>query len=91
MGLIIRETFDRHLKFAVGVEPKSDVPPVSARRLPKAVLAVCLDNLCAGRPDNVAPLMAHERFKLVKYHVCEYLHVKGSVDAVMHVASPASP
>ena len=51
----------------------------------------CLDNFCTGRPDNVAHLMGHDRFSLLKYNVCDYLHVTGPLDAVMHFASPASP
>jgi dTDP-glucose 4,6-dehydratase len=35
--------------------------------------------------------MGHPRFAFVKYNVCDYLHVDGNVDAVMHFASPASP
>jgi len=52
---------------------------------------VCMDNLITGRPENFAHLMGHERFSFVKYNVCDYLHVNGPLDAVMHFASPASP
>jgi len=52
---------------------------------------VCVDNFITGRPENVAHLMKDERFSLVKYNVCDYLHVDGPLDAVMHFASPASP
>jgi dTDP-glucose 4,6-dehydratase len=52
---------------------------------------VCIDNLITGRPENIAHLMGHERFIFVKYNVCDYLHVDGHLDAVMHFASPASP
>ncbi len=52
---------------------------------------VCLDNFCTGRPDNIAHLMGHERFRFIKYNVCDYLHIDGPLDAVMHFASPASP
>jgi dTDP-glucose 4,6-dehydratase len=51
----------------------------------------CLDSLITGRPENVAHLMGNERFSFVKYNVCDYLHVDGPLDAVMHFASPASP
>jgi dTDP-glucose 4,6-dehydratase len=51
----------------------------------------CLDNFITGRPENIAHLMGHERFSFVKYNVCDYLHVDGPLDAVMHFASPASP
>jgi dTDP-glucose 4,6-dehydratase len=52
---------------------------------------VCMDNFLTGRPENIAPLMGHERFSFVKYNVCDYLHVEGPLDAVLHFASPASP
>jgi len=52
---------------------------------------VCMDNFITGRPENIAHLMGHERFSFVKYNVCDYLHVDGRLDAVMHFASPASP
>ena len=52
---------------------------------------ICIDNLLTGRMENIAHLLGHERFSFVKYNVCDYLHVEGSLDAVMHFASPASP
>lgn len=52
---------------------------------------VCMDNFITGRPENIAHLMGHERFSFIKYNVCDYLHVDGPLDAVMHFASPASP
>ncbi|MEO5955875.1 MAG: UDP-glucuronic acid decarboxylase family protein [Nitrospiraceae bacterium] len=52
---------------------------------------ICMDNLVTGRMDNVAHLLGHERFSFINYNVCDYLHVVGPLDAVMHFASPASP
>ncbi len=52
---------------------------------------VCMDNFITGRPENISRLMGHERFSFVKYNVCDYLHIDGPLDAVMHFASPASP
>jgi dTDP-glucose 4,6-dehydratase len=52
---------------------------------------ICLDNFITGRPENIAHLLGHERFSFLKYNVCDYLHVDGPLDAVMHFASPASP
>ena len=53
------------------------------------VLAV--DNFCTGRRANVAHLEGHERFSLLEHDVTEPLSIDGNVDAVMHLASPASP
>jgi dTDP-glucose 4,6-dehydratase len=51
----------------------------------------CLDNFITGRPENISHLLGEERFSFLKYNVCDYLHVDGPLDAVMHFASPASP
>jgi len=50
-----------------------------------------IDNFITGRPENIAHLIGHDRFTFIKYNVCDYLHVDGTLDAVMHFASPASP
>ncbi len=52
---------------------------------------ICIDNFVTGRPENVAQLLGNDHFTLLKYNVCDYLHVEGNLDAVMHFASPASP
>jgi dTDP-glucose 4,6-dehydratase len=52
---------------------------------------ICIDNFITGRAENIAHLMGHERFKFLKYNVCDYLHVDGPLDAILHFASPASP
>lgn len=52
---------------------------------------ISLDNLITGRTENIAHLMGRQGFSFVKYNVCDYLHVDGALDAVMHFASPASP
>ena len=52
---------------------------------------LCMDNLITGRVENIGHLLSSERFGFVRYNVCDYLHVDGPLDAVMHFASPASP
>ena len=52
---------------------------------------VALDNFVTGRPANLEHLLEHDRFRLVKTDVTEYVHVPGPVDRVLHFASPASP
>lgn len=52
---------------------------------------VALDNFLTGTPRNVEHLMEHDRFRLIKADVTEYVHVTGPVDQVLHFASPASP
>jgi dTDP-glucose 4,6-dehydratase len=52
---------------------------------------VALDNLLTGAIDNVSHLFEHRGFVFVEHDVTNYVHVSGPVDAVMHLASPASP
>ncbi|MBH0208194.1 MAG: SDR family oxidoreductase [Nitrospira sp.] len=52
---------------------------------------ISMDNLSTGKIENIAHLMGNELFAFVKYNVCDYVHVEGQLDAVMHFASPASP
>jgi dTDP-glucose 4,6-dehydratase len=61
------------------------------RLLAEGHQVVCLDNFCTGNVENVAHLLEHPGFRLVRYDVTDYLHVGGPVDAVLHFASPASP
>lgn len=50
-----------------------------------------LDNFITGSRENIAHLMGNERFSFRKHDVSNYIFISGSVDAVMHFASPASP
>jgi dTDP-glucose 4,6-dehydratase len=52
---------------------------------------VCIDNLVTGREGNVASLVADPRFSFIRHDVSNHVLVDGDVDAVMHLASPASP
>jgi dTDP-glucose 4,6-dehydratase len=52
---------------------------------------ICMDNLLTGRMENITHLLGSDRFTFLKYNVCDYLHVDGPLDALMHFASPASP
>ncbi len=52
---------------------------------------VAIDNLLTGRAANLVHLFGREGFRFVKYDVTDYLHVPGTVDFVLHFASPASP
>jgi len=59
--------------------------------LRRDVEVLCLDNFLTGAPENVAHLLEHPGFRLVRCDVTDYVHVPGQVDLVLHFASPASP
>ena len=50
---------------------------------------VCADNFFTGTRHNVAHLMEHRRFELVRHDVIQPLTVE--VDQIYHLACPASP
>jgi dTDP-glucose 4,6-dehydratase len=52
---------------------------------------IAMDNLITGRAENIAHLIGNDRFSFLRYNVCDYLHVDGQLDAILHFASPASP
>ncbi len=52
---------------------------------------VGMDNFITGKPENIAHLSGHDRFRFIRHDVSNYIHVPGKLDAVMHFASPASP
>lgn len=52
---------------------------------------VCMDNFITGSPENIAHLIGHDRFTLIKHDVSMYMYVAGDLDYVLHFASPASP
>jgi len=52
---------------------------------------IVMDNLLTGRAENVSHLMGRDGFTFLNYNVIDYIHVGGSLDYVLHFASPASP
>ncbi len=52
---------------------------------------MAMDNLITGSTDNIAHLAGNRNFKFIFHDVTDYIYVPGAIDAVMHLASPASP
>lgn len=52
---------------------------------------ICLDNLLTGTTDNIANLAGTAKFFFIKHDVTNYIFIEGSVEAILHFASPASP
>ncbi len=61
------------------------------RLLERGDEVVCLDNLQTGRTSNIEHLFGHAGFSFVQQDVSNFIWVPGPVDAIMHLASPASP
>jgi dTDP-glucose 4,6-dehydratase len=64
---------------------------VCERLLDRGDAVVCFDDLSTGATANIAHLFGRDGFSFIRHDVSGYIHVSGRVDAVMHLASPASP
>ena len=52
---------------------------------------IAMDNLITGSTDNIEHLAGHDRFHFIKHDVTNYIYIEGTIDAMLHFASPASP
>lgn len=52
---------------------------------------ICVDNLITGAEENIRHWENNPHFKFVRHDVSESIEAEGSVGAVLHFASPASP
>jgi dTDP-glucose 4,6-dehydratase len=64
--------------------------------LARGCSVVAIDNFITGAEENVAHLRDHPEFTLVKHDLCDGLPehhpaLAGRFDAILHMASPASP
>jgi dTDP-glucose 4,6-dehydratase len=61
------------------------------RLLDRGDSVIAVDNLVSGAISNVEHLFGRAGFTYIHHDVSEYIWVPGHVDAVLHLASPASP
>lgn len=61
------------------------------RFLKEGFSVIAMDNLITGNTDNISHLLGNEDFLFIKHDVTNYIHVEGSLDYILHFASPASP
>jgi len=59
--------------------------------LEEGLNVLCMDNFLTGRRENIEHLLGKPNFTFNKHDVTTFIDVKGSLDYVMHFASPASP
>ena len=64
---------------------------ICERLLSLGAEVVCVDNFLTGSPANITEFEDDSRFTFVHGDVSRSLDVSGSVDWVLHLASPASP
>ena len=52
---------------------------------------ICLDNLSSGLESNISDLLAKDNFAFIKHDITKPIFFDEDVDAVLHLASRASP
>ncbi len=61
------------------------------RFLAEGHTVIAMDNLITGNTRNIAHLAGNPSFSFIRHDTTNYIYINGSVDAVLHFASPASP
>lgn len=61
------------------------------RFVEKKLNVICVDNLISGDIKNISRLLKKNNFKFVRHDISKPIKIKGSVDYILHFASPASP
>jgi dTDP-glucose 4,6-dehydratase len=59
--------------------------------LGRGATVVCMDNLITGSVENIHRLRDRPGFTFVRHDVTQYIGIEGSIDWILHFASPASP
>ncbi len=61
------------------------------RFLAEGCRVIAMDNLITGNIENIEHLFQHKDFEFHHHDVSKFVHVSGSLDYILHFASPASP
>ena len=61
------------------------------RFLERGCRVIAVDNFLTGSEKNIAPFKKNRDFKLIRHDVSKPLRIPGTVNYVLHFASPASP
>ena len=64
---------------------------IADRLLAEGHSVICLDSMLTGGSENLAHLKNEKRFEFVQHDVTKFIDIKGTIDCVLHFASPASP
>ncbi len=58
--------------------------------LDKGHEVICMDNLITGSLSNIKHIK-NDKFKFIEHNVTKFINIEGSLDYILHFASPASP
>ena len=61
------------------------------RFLKEGFYVIGMDNFITGAQLNIEHLNNHPNFEFIEHDVTEFVKIEGSLDYILHFASPASP
>ena len=61
------------------------------RFLNEGFYVIGMDNFITGDKSNIEHLIANNNFEFLEYDVTEFIAIEGTLDYILHFASPASP
>ncbi|MBI5045075.1 MAG: NAD-dependent epimerase/dehydratase family protein [Candidatus Levybacteria bacterium] len=64
---------------------------LSERLLHDGYSVICVDNLLTGSRSNIEPFLQNSSFTFLNHNILDPLGDLGKIDAIFHLASPASP
>ena len=64
---------------------------LSDRFIREGYKVIAMDNLITGDMKNIEHLMTNENFEFKLHDVTKFIEIEGSLDYILHFASPASP
>ncbi len=64
---------------------------LSDRFINDGYYVIAMDNLITGDLQNIAHLRGNPNFEFINHDVTRYIEIEGSLDYILHFASPASP
>jgi dTDP-glucose 4,6-dehydratase len=63
---------------------------LSDRFINEGYYVIAMDNLITGDLQNIAHLRSNPNFEFIHHNVTKYIEIEGSLDYILHFASPAS-
>ena len=64
---------------------------LSDRFINEGYYVIAMDNLITGDLQNIAHLRSNANFEFIHHDVTKYIDIEGTLDYILHFASPASP
>ncbi|MCK0178771.1 SDR family oxidoreductase [Flavobacteriaceae bacterium S0862] len=61
------------------------------RFINEGFFVIGMDNFITGDPSNISHLSSNPNFEFIEHDVTEFIAIEGTLDYILHFASPASP